>query len=241
MPGERFARQIGLIGSEAQRKLSESTVAVVGIGGLGSHIALQLAMLGVGSLVLVDGDRVEESDLNRQILYGYNDIGRPKVKAAAERLREVNPSISIHVHAEKLTRSNIDDILRGSDMIMDGLDNWETRLIINEYAVRMRKPFIHGGVDGYYGQVLVVLPGRGPCLACLFPKPPPSRTVNIVVQTVALTASIQVSEAFKLITGLGKPALGSLIIVDSLKPSVEHIPVQRNPMCPVCSSLTREL
>ncbi len=230
----RLSRHLHLIGEEAQRRLMESTVAVVGVGGLGSHISLQLAMLGVGGLILVDGDKVEEDNLNRQILYTYDDIGRPKAEVAARRLKAVAPELRVKAYAEKLTRSNVDRILGEADIIMDGMDNWESRLIVNEYAVRRGKPFIHGGVKGFYGQVLAVIPGRGPCLACLVPKPPPPERISVVVQTVAMTASIQVSEALKLLARRGDPGKPRLILINALEPSIEYVPVHRNPECPVC-------
>lgn len=235
---ERYERQIRLFGVEGQEKLARSRVLVVGLGGLGSPATIYLAAAGVGELVVVDGGRVELSNLNRQILYTTRDVGRLKVEVAGERLSELNPHVKVVPVAREADENLLEQLVPRVDVVIDGLDNWKTRFIINRICVKYRKTFIHAGVHGVYGQVLVVVPGKTPCLNCLIPKEPSeSGTVPVLGPTPGLIAMIQVTEAIKLLTGYGKPALGKLIVYDGYNMTFHEIAIARNPECPVCGGL----
>ncbi|MEM0366705.1 MAG: HesA/MoeB/ThiF family protein [Acidilobaceae archaeon] len=231
----RYSRQLPLLGAWGQVKLLESKVAVVGLGGLGSIIAMYLAALGVGKLIIVDYDVVGVDNLNRQILYNTGDVGKPKALVAMERLKSLNPLVEIEAYNTKVTRDNVDSILRDADIIVDGLDDWYTRLVLDEYAWEKNKPYVHAAVDGYYGQVTVILSGKTTCLACITPKPIPEPGCRVIVApTVGIVASIEVMEVLKLITGIGEPLTNKLIIVNALKPSIEEVVVKPSLDCSTC-------
>ncbi|MEM0004841.1 MAG: HesA/MoeB/ThiF family protein [Desulfurococcaceae archaeon] len=235
---ERYDRQIKLLGVEAQEKLKKSKVLIVGVGGLGSPAALYLTAAGIGELILVDFERVELSNLNRQILYWTRDVGRIKVEAAFEKLRELNPNVNIRTYPVKGDEKILDALVEETDLVIDGLDNWETRFTLNKLCVKHRKPFIHAGVLGFYGQLLVVVPGVTPCLQCIMPmKPRETRAPPVIGTTPGVMALLQVTEAIKILTGYGKPALGKLIVYNGYELSFSEVNVSRNPQCPVCSYL----
>jgi molybdopterin/thiamine biosynthesis adenylyltransferase len=231
----RYSRQLPLLGASGQVKLLESSVAVVGLGGLGSLISMYLAALGVGKLLIVDYDEVGVENLNRQILYTTNDIGRSKVAAARERLKALNPLVEVEARDVKVTRDNVAEVLEGADIIVDGLDDWRTRLILDEYAWETGKPYVHAAVDSYYGQVTVIQKGVTTCLACITPKPIPDPGCRaIVAPTVGIAASIEVMEVLKLVTKIGQPSYNKLIIINTLKPSIEEIPLKPTADCTKC-------
>ncbi len=216
---ERYDRQLRILGKEGQEKLRSTTVAVVGLGGLGSIITYYLAAAGVGRLIVIDDGLVELSNLNRQILYTTSDIGLPKAYIAAARL----------------TEENVDRLLGDADILVDALDNWETRHILNRYAVGSGKPLIHGAVQGFYAQVTTVIPGKGPCLACFLPEPPkPRGVIPIIGAVVGIVASFQASEVIKLAIGLGEPLVGRLLVIDAYRGATDTVELKRNPNCPVC-------
>ncbi len=229
---ERYDRQIRLFGREGQERISSSTVLVAGAGGLGSNIIYHLAGLGVGRLLIIDEGRVELSNLNRQLLYTVDDIGRLKAVVAAERVRRLNPGVEAVAYPEKITPGLMDRLAAEADVVVDALDNWETRQIVNEAAVKHRKPLVHGGVNGYYGQVMVVKPCETPCLACIFPSKSRGETIPVVSPVVGLVASIQAVETMKLLLGL--ETLEGLLTIDARRMVFEKIRVERNPRCPVC-------
>ncbi|HDI01096.1 MAG TPA: HesA/MoeB/ThiF family protein [Candidatus Bathyarchaeota archaeon] len=238
---ERYDRQIRIpeIGLEGQLKLKEARAVVIGLGGLGCPIAMYLASAGIGHLRLIDKGRVEEGNLNRQVLYREQDVGRHKAILAAERIRELNPHVEVEPVVEEVSEDNVEGLLEGADVALDGLDNWHTRLIVNRACVKLGIPFIHAGVKGFYGQVMTILPGKGPCLRCLLRATPPEEpVVPIVGATAAVLASIQALEAIKLITGLGEPLVGRLLVFDGLKMRFEELLVSRRPDCPVCGGLS---
>ncbi|HIQ23690.1 MAG TPA: HesA/MoeB/ThiF family protein [Pyrodictium delaneyi] len=212
----RYERQLLLFGAEGQKKLKKTSVLVAGVGGLGSFEALYLTALGVGKLVLVDGDTVEETNLNRQVLHWTDDIGRPKPISAAEKLRRLNPNVEIVPVTERITEDNVDYLVRQVDIVIDGLDNWETRFLLDEAAYRAGKPYIHAGIYGFEGQVVVVVPGETPCLRCLLPSSlkSPSK-IPAAGPIVALVGSIAVTEFMKLVTGVGEVNKGKMIVVDA--------------------------
>ncbi len=232
---ERYDRQLRIFGVEAQEKLKRSRVTIVGLGGLGSASALYLAAVGVGTLRLVDKERVELSNLNRQVLHWTPDVGREKTRSALEKLEKLNPEVKVEVLNIEVNEDNARKVVEGSTLILDALDNWKTRFILNDECIRSGIPFIHAGVKEFQGQVFVVKPGDGPCLRCLFPRSPKEEeNIPVIGAVVALIAMIQVVEALKLLTGYGKPLIGTLLFYDGRIQNIERIRVRRNPRCPAC-------
>lgn len=232
--GERYARQILLFGDETQKKLRRSHVLIAGTGGLGSPIAYYLAAAGIGTITLIDNDRVVESNLNRQLLHWTADIGRDKTRSAEEKLKAFNPFIRVFTWNEKITSGNIATFAQGADLLIDAVDNFSTRFILNEYAVRKGLPFIHGSVQGFSGQMMVIIPGQTPCLSCLFKKSSPGDAVPVVGVTPGIIGAMQANEAIKFLTGDLPVTTGKLILWDGEKTSLESFHVQKNENCPVC-------
>ena len=234
---ERYDRQISIssFGIEAQLKLKRAAVLVAGVGGLGSAAAIYLAAAGVGRLRLVDHEEIELSNLNRQVLYSIEDVGKPKVSAAAKRLKALNPEIEIEAVGERITESNIHGLLKGVDVVVDGQDNFKTRFIINKACVEESKPFVYGAVYGFEGRLMTIIPGKTPCLRCLIPRDPeePSK-VPTIGSLPGLVGSLEALEAIKLITGVGKPFTNKLLIIDGAETAFYIIDVKRDPKCPVC-------
>ncbi len=233
----RYSRQIMIFGEEGQKKLKSSRVVVVGVGGLGCTSSIYLAAAGVGKLVLVDKDVVELDNLNRQILHWTRDIGRPKVESAVEKLMELNPEIDVEGIAMEVNEDTIYDIIKEADVVVDGLDNWSTRTVVNKACVKLRKPFVHAGVHGLYGQLTVVIPYESPCLQCIVPAAtikPRSETFPVLGTTPAILATLQAQETIKLITGYGKPLIGKLLIFDGTTTTFTTIEIRRRGDCPVC-------
>ncbi|MGC8997543.1 MAG: HesA/MoeB/ThiF family protein [Fervidicoccaceae archaeon] len=234
---QRYSRQIGLIGEEGQSKLSRSTVLVAGVGGLGSAASLYLVAAGIGRLIIVDRDFLELSNLNRQILYSEKDLGRPKVELAAKRLKELRGDVEIVPLKIDVFEDAFEDAVKDSDVIVDGMDNWKARFRINELAVKYRKPFIHAAVGEWYGQLLVVIPGKTPCLHCLFRNAkPPEKPPSIFPPSPGVMGILEAAEAIKILTGRSI-SVGKLIHIDFLRMEFREIRVARDPNCPVCSKL----
>jgi molybdopterin/thiamine biosynthesis adenylyltransferase/rhodanese-related sulfurtransferase/molybdopterin converting factor small subunit len=239
---QRYARHIVLpdVGLEGQRRLKAARVLVVGAGGLGSPVALYLAAAGVGTLGLVDFDDVDASNLQRQVLYGEWDIGRPKLDAAEERLQAANPHVQIVKHPVKLTSANALEILEPYDIVVDGSDNFPTRYLVNDACVLQGKPCVYGSIYRFEGQVSVFDAGHGPCYRCLFREPPPPGLVpscaegGVLGVLPGVIGSLQALEAIKLITGAGEPLVGRLLLFDALKLRWRELNLRRNPECPVC-------
>jgi len=233
----RYDRQIKVegFGREGQLKLKQACVAVIGLGGLGCPSATYLAMSGIGRLKLVDKGRIDLSDLNRQFLYGPEDLGKPKARVAAERLGSLNPDVEVEALEIELDENSLPEVLDGVDVVLDGLDNWRTRFLVNEACVKAGVPFVHAGIRGFYGQMTTVIPGRGPCLRCILKATPPEEElVPVVGPTPGVLGSLQALEAIKILTDLGEPLVGRLLIFDGLRMKFEEIRVDRNPGCPVC-------
>jgi len=232
---ERYQRQLTLFGKSGQKALGNATGTVVGLGGLGSPAATYLAMAGLGSLTLIDYDRVSTSNLNRQFLHHGEDRGRHKTDSAREKLEKLNPEVSLDTFRIELTRENIRDIPR-SDFLIGAVDNFRARYLLNEYAVEMEIPYIHGAIEGFQGQITTVVPGETPCLRCIFPDPPPEKEELPVLGTSAgVTGTIMANEAIKYVTGRGELLASTLLSVDLAGNSFEEIDLERNPKCPVCS------
>lgn len=235
---DRYDRQMRIHGwgAEGQRKLKASKVVVAGIGGLGCLSSLYLAAAGVGTLILLDKESVSPSDLNRQVLFCQSDLGASKAEIAKSRLENLNPEIKVTAAVKEVVGRNIANVMKGIDLVVDGLDNWRTRFIVNELCVRKGIPFVHGGVSEFCGQVMTVVPQKGPCLRCIFPAEPPEvDVVPILGATPAVIASLQVMEAVKLVTGIGKPLVGRMLFLDGEEMTLETVEIERNPDCPVCS------
>jgi molybdopterin/thiamine biosynthesis adenylyltransferase len=237
---ERYNRQMLIDGwgTEGQTKLKNSSVAVVGVGGLGCVSSTYLAAAGVGKLILVDKDKTSMSDLNRQVLYTQNDIGQFKAEIAKKRLEDLNPKVKVAAVLEEVSEDNVSNIIGNVDAVVDGLDNWKTRFTINDYCVKNRVPFVHAGVSQFYGQITTVMPGKGPCLRCIFPKEPSeTRTNPIFGGTPSALASLQVMEVIKCLTGIGKPLVGRMLFIDGEEMTIETAEIKKNPNCPTCSNI----
>jgi len=233
----RYSRQILLagFGEEGQKRLRRAHVVVAGIGGLGSPASIYLACAGVGRLTLVDRDRVELSNLNRQVLHWEEDVDIEKVCSAARKLRGLNSTVEVVPLEVEITPENARRIVRGADLVVDGMDNMRTRLLLNDACLQEGIPFIHGGVHGLMGEVTTILPGRTPCLACIFSQGTGQEVpFPVLGATPALIASIQVMEAIKLLCGFGELLAGRMLLVDGERMEFTTVRLQRNPRCPAC-------
>jgi adenylyltransferase/sulfurtransferase len=239
----RYARHIILpqIGGEGQRKLLDASVLCVGAGGLGSPIAMYLAAAGVGKIGIVDFDRVDLTNLQRQIAHGTSDVGRPKVESAAETLNELNPGVEVVPHDVVLSSENAFEIMEPYDIVIDGSDNFPVRYLVNDATQMLGKPLVYGSIYQFEGQATVFLPGdQGPCYRCLFPQPPPPGSVPNCAEAgvfgvlPGIVGSIQATEAIKVITGIGNPLVGRLLIFDALEMDFQTVKIRWDPECPVC-------
>ncbi len=238
---ERYDRQIRVFGEMGQKKLKNSRVAVVGLGGLGCPASFFLAAAGVGKLLLVDFEGIELSNLNRQILHWEEDVGvKKKTKSAQEKLKRVNSDIEVEVFDGKIIEDNL-EILEDVDVIIDALDNFDTRYLLNEFSVKEKVPFVHAAVEGTYGQMTTIIAGETPCLRCIFPEPPLKKeTFPILGTTSGLFAVMLVNEVVKVVTGYGEPLKGELFIFDMSLNDVEKVEIERDNACPVCGDSTSE-
>lgn len=234
---ERYQRQILIegLGESGQRKLREATVFIAGAGGLGSPAAYYLAAAGVGRIRIGDSDRVELSNLNRQILHSEERIGTPKALSAARTLQGFNSAITVEGIETRITAETAAELFSGADIILDCLDNVETRYILNRYARDTGTPIVHGGINGLAGQMTLIIPGKTPCLGCLFPFAPAKMTIPVLGAAAGVIGSLQAIEAVKYLTGTGRTAENRLIFFDGSDGGFETIPMERNPRCPHCS------
>jgi molybdopterin/thiamine biosynthesis adenylyltransferase/rhodanese-related sulfurtransferase len=238
----RYARHLVLpeVGEAGQRRLIAARVLIVGAGGLGSPAALYLAAAGVGTIGLVDDDRVDETNLQRQVLFGTAAVGRSKAVVAAERLSDLNPGVRVEPIDVRLTSRNALDILRPFDIVVDGSDNFPTRYLVNDACVLLGKRDVYGAVFRFDGQASVFGAPGGPCYRCLFRDPPPPELVpsceqaGVIGAIPGIVGTLQALEVIKLVTGAGQPLIGRLVLVDGLAAHVRQIAVQRDPECPVC-------
>jgi molybdopterin/thiamine biosynthesis adenylyltransferase len=237
---ERYARHLVLreVGGPGQQKLKAASVLIVGAGGLGSPAALYLAAAGVGTLILVDPDEVDRSNLQRQILYAEEEVGRPKAEAAADRLAGLNPHIFVAGYNGAFEPGNADELVEGVDLVLDGTDDFAVRFAVNAACVRRGTPLISGAIGRWTGQVGVF--GRRPCYRCLVPEIPPDAETCVAVGVVGALAgvigSMMALEAIKLIVGAGEPLTGRLLIYDALGAETRTVKVGADPDCPVCGS-----
>lgn len=240
---ERYSRHFLLpeIGEEGQRKLLESKVLLLGAGGLGSPIALYLAAAGVGTLGLVDDDVVDVSNLQRQVAHATDRVGVPKVESAMQSIHDINPGVEVKTYQTRLDASNIMEIISGYDVIVDGVDNFPTRYLLNDATVRLGIPVVSASILGFDGQLSVFKPFDGPCYRCLYPVPPPAElapscgangVLGVLPGTMGL---LQATEVIKLVVGTGEPLIGRLLLYEALGATFTELKVRRDPECPVCS------
>jgi molybdopterin/thiamine biosynthesis adenylyltransferase/rhodanese-related sulfurtransferase len=241
----RYSRHLIIpdIGMAGQKRLKNARVLCVGAGGLGSPALMYLAAAGVGTLGIVDFDTVDESNLQRQVIHGVSDLGRPKAESAAASIREINPYVNVVIHNTALDRDNVFEIFRQYDLIVDGTDNFATRYMVNDAAVLLGKPYVWGSIYRFDGQSSVFWagpPADGPCYRCLYPEPPPPGMVpscaegGVLGVLCASIGSIQVTEAIKLLTGTGDPLVGRLMVYDALEMAYRSIKVRKDPDCVLC-------
>lgn len=238
----RYARHLSLprVGVQGQERLKDGAVLIVGAGGLGGPLALYLAAAGVGRIGIVDFDVVEESNLQRQVLYRTDEIGRPKVERAAERMSALNPHTKIELHPTQLTRENALDLIGRYDVVADGTDNFATRYLVNDACVLLGKPDVYGSISRFEGQVSVFGTTDGPCYRCLYDTPPPPELVpscaegGVLGVLPGLVGTIQATEVLKLLLGIGESLAGRLLLIDALEMKFRELQMARDPSCPVC-------
>ncbi|HEY7428674.1 MAG TPA: molybdopterin-synthase adenylyltransferase MoeB [Gemmataceae bacterium] len=238
----RYSRHLIMpeVGMEGQKRLKAGRVLLIGAGGLGSPLGLYLAAAGVGRIGLIDFDVVDFSNLQRQVLHGTPDVGRPKLHSARDRLQAINPEVQIDLYETRLTSANALSLFEPYDLIIDGTDNFPTRYLVNDACVLLKKPNVYGSIFRFDGQASVFYPGRGPCYRCLYPEPPPPGEVpscaegGVLGILPGLIGCIQATEAVKLLLGQGSPLIGRLLLYDALQMSFREFKVRRNPKCPVC-------
>src|SRR5579864_9314132 len=238
----RYSRHLIMpeVGMEGQKKLKAAKILLIGAGGLGSPLGLYLAAAGVGRIGLVDFDVVDFSNLQRQVLHGTPDVGRPKLQSARDRLHAINPEVKVDLYETKLSSANAFDILQPYDLVIDGTDNFPTRYLVNDACVLLRKPNVYGSIFRFDGQASVFVPFQGPCYRCLYPEPPPPGEVpscaegGVLGILPGLIGCIQATEAVKLILGRGEPLIGRLLLYDALAMRYQEFKVKRNPRCPLC-------
>ncbi|HKW49722.1 MAG TPA: molybdopterin-synthase adenylyltransferase MoeB [Gemmatimonadaceae bacterium] len=240
----RYSRHLILpdVGVDGQRKLKVGRILLIGAGGLGSPLALYLAAAGVGTLGLVDFDVVDVSNLQRQVLHGTKDVGRPKLESAVDRIRDVNPHVHVEPYDTRLTSENALDIIRDYDVVIDGTDNFATRYLTNDACVLLGKPNVYGSIFRFEGQASVFALEEGPCYRCLFPEPPPPGLVpscaegGVLGVLPGLVGTIQATEGIKLILGVGEPLVGRLLLIDALSMRFRTVKLRKDPKCPACGT-----
>ncbi|AUY49933.1 MULTISPECIES: adenylyltransferase/sulfurtransferase MoeZ [Streptomycetaceae] len=238
----RYSRHLIIpdVGMAGQKRLKNAKVLCVGAGGLGSPALMYLAAAGVGTLGIVEFDVVDESNLQRQIIHGQSDIGRSKGESARDSVKEINPYVNVILHEERLDNSNVMEIFSGYDLIVDGTDNFATRYLVNDAAVLLGKPYVWGSIYRFDGQASVFWAEHGPCYRCLYPEAPPAGMVpscaegGVLGVLCASIGSIQVTEAIKLLAGVGDPLVGRLMIYDALEMNYRQVKVRKDPNCALC-------
>jgi adenylyltransferase/sulfurtransferase len=238
----RYSRHLIIpdVAMAGQQRLMNAKVLCVGAGGLGSPALMYLAAAGVGTIGIVEFDTVDESNLQRQIIHGQSDIGKSKAQSAKEKISEINPYVNVITHELRLDNSNVKEIFSQYDIIVDGTDNFATRYLVNDACVLLKKPYVWGSIYRFDGQASVFWAEYGPCYRCLYPEPPPPGMVpscaegGVLGVLCATIGSIQTTEAVKVITGVGEPMIGSLMIYDALEMSFRKVKVRKDPNCPLC-------
>jgi adenylyltransferase/sulfurtransferase len=238
----RYSRHLIIpdVGMSGQKRLKNAKVLCVGAGGLGSPALMYLAAAGVGTLGIVEFDTVDESNLERQIIHGQSDIGRPKAESARDSVKEINPYVQVNLHTDRLDSTNVFELFSQYDLIVDGTDNFATRYLVNDACVLLGKPYVWGSIYRFDGQASVFWAEYGPCYRCLYPEPPPPGMVpscaegGVLGVLCASIGSIQVTEAIKLLMGIGDTLLGRLMVYDALEMSYRQVKIRKDPNCAVC-------
>jgi adenylyltransferase/sulfurtransferase len=237
---ERYKRQILLFGEGGQERLKEAEIFIAGAGGLGSPVAIYLAVAGVGTLTVVDSDVVDQTNLNRQVLHSDRDIGAKKIASAQEKLEELNPDITIRAVDAHIEETNAGKLVGRADGIVDCLDNYPARYLLNRVALEKGIPLFHGAIRGMYGQATTIIPGKTPCLACIFPKAPPAEVFPVVGVTPGLIGMVQATEVLKYLLGTGELLANRLFLWDGLQGQATELCVERNPGCETCGDGRKE-
>ena len=240
---QRYSRHLIMpeVGAEGQKKLKASSILLIGAGGLGSPLGMYLAAAGIGRIGLVDYDVVDYTNLQRQIIHGTKDVGRPKLESARDRILDINPHVQLDLYEVPLTSDNALEIFEPYDVIIDGTDNFPTRYLTNDASVLLGKPNVYGSIFRFEGQASVFYADEGPCYRCLFPEPPPPGLVPSCAEGGVLgilpgtIGAIQATEAIKLLLGIGEPLIGRLLLYDALNMNFDYVRLRKNPNCPVCS------
>ena len=235
---DRYDRQIMIngFGLEGQEKLRNTRAFIAGAGGLGSPLAIYLTAAGVGSIKVVDCDVVGASNLNRQILHWNEDIGRQKVESAIEKLRKLNPDVEIKAVMEKITETNIANLVADSDIIVDAMDNLPTRLLLNRISLKKNIPLFHGAIHGFEGRATTIIPHETACLGCIYKGAPPGEKFPVIGATPGIIACIQATEVIKYIVGIGNLLLGRLLVYDGLAMKFTEFSIKRDPRCEYCGN-----
>jgi molybdopterin/thiamine biosynthesis adenylyltransferase/rhodanese-related sulfurtransferase len=245
----RYSRHTLLpeVGVEGQLKLLNAKVLLIGAGGLGAPAALYLAAAGIGTLGLVDDDEVDESNLQRQVIHNTTRLGQPKTESARKTIEELNPDVKVVEHRTRLDASNIIDIIKDYDVIVDGADNFPTRYLLNDASVRLRKPVVSASILAFDGQISTFVPFEGPCYRCLYPTPPPAElapscgAAGVLGVMAGVMGLLQANEVIKLVAGIGEPLIGRLLLYDSLGTHFTELKVRRDPECPICGPNAEEI
>ena len=234
---ERYRQQILLFGDEAQERLKKTHIFIAGAGGLGSPVAIYLAVAGVGTITVVDMDTVDVSNLNRQILHSERDVGKKKTISAFEKLREYNTDITVNAIDATITADNVRELVGTANGIVDAMDNYPVRYLLNRVALEKKIPFFHGAIRGFYGQATTIIPGKTACLECIFPRAPPPEVFPVIGATAGVIGAVQANEVIKYLTGKGTLLTGRLFTWDGLCAAAEEIAIEKNPACPTCHTI----
>jgi molybdopterin/thiamine biosynthesis adenylyltransferase len=245
----RYSRHTLLpeVGVEGQLKMLNAKVLLVGAGGLGAPAALYLAAAGIGTLGLVDDDEVDETNLQRQVIHNTERVGQPKTESARKTIEALNPDVDVVEHRTRLDASNIIEIIRDYDVILDGADNFPTRYLLNDASVRLRKPVVSASILAFDGQISTFVPFEGPCYRCLYPTPPPAElapscgAAGVLGVMAGVMGLLQANEVIKLVAGIGEPLIGRLLLYDSLGTRFTELKVRRDPDCPICGPNAQEI
>jgi molybdopterin/thiamine biosynthesis adenylyltransferase len=245
----RYSRHTLLpeVGVEGQLKMLNAKVLLIGAGGLGAPAALYLAAAGIGTLGLVDDDEVDESNLQRQVIHNTERVGMPKTESARKTIESLNPDVEVVEHRTRLDASNIIDIIKDYDVIVDGADNFPTRYLLNDASVRLRKPVVSASILAFDGQISTFVPFEGPCYRCLYPTPPPAElapscgAAGVLGVMAGVMGLLQANEVIKLVIGIGEPLIGRLLLYDSLGTHFTELKVRRDPECPICGPNAQEI
>ena len=231
---KRYERQIKVFGEDGQERLKNAKVFIAGAGGLGSAISIYLTSAGIGRIRIVDDEKIELSNLNRQILHWDKDVGKRKATSAEEKLKKINPYVRVEAISETIEENNVLALVDDFDLIVDAMDNFHTRYLLNRTAIAKNIAFFHGAINGLHGQATTIIPGKTACLRCLFPEPPPLMTFPVVGATCGVIGCIQVTEVIKYIVKMGSFLENKLLLWDGLNAKIDEIELERNPSCEAC-------